>query len=872
MKKKIINGLLLVAALVVASSSFVSCKDYEGDNYAQQQEELSVLEQALQQQIQNMNNYCLSTTCTAARQLLDNQLKALRDAGIIVQNADGSWSVDPTKIGGGAAGDAHISDAIKDNNNVINQALTTVINQYMESHGLGDGGVLDLSKYALKSSLSAYALKSEIPDVSAFITSGALDNYYTKAEVDAMKNIWTDAIFTSETFKNLQTLANNALIQANNAKEQADKALEDAAKAQKSADDAYNYAQNVYIAADQAAKAAKAAQKKADEAFDLATKNAGLIAKNAEGIAKNTEDIASLKSLTDELKKTDEAMQKDIEELQKQLKDVQVQIDNLDGRLKKLITDVEIQAAYNPVFGYINAGAFGINSRVLAANYGVAVNGVTFPTKDDNSYYNKVSVINEKEWNLIQSYLPAFEQDVNKFTAGQTIINDEEGNAGTLYLTVNPNDVDFEGTEFTLRTSTNQVSKVELSPLEPSSEQLMYGYKRAQVTGNSQNGFYEAKATINFTDVKDLAPKYDMVQIAKDLKDAIDVNRAERTVDINFTSIAGTIYKNITNTGIPALGVNATWQDSEGFHGFVSKYELAGVAVKALDFGVIVDNVSLPKQWIDYVDGSRIDNEIREMIALELNIDPLQLGKIVVDPSTERIYVTITDKVTGENIKDDKGNDIVADITDQVNEIYTTLNTALQKYNDKVDDINKLPEQINKAVADMGTKMADNLSAFVNKYVNQVNKYIKKANSVINRAANLIQPVLLSTTTDGSFVQLSRLAEVPTQINDGAIIGLLPTTYTGEIVVPCYLKHLVVTNVFKGQGRNDVSAVNGDAGCVEKLGAANTNIQSKNLYKNPGEWAGFNAAGLGGYTYEITYTAMDYAGKVSGKKYYVYVK
>ena len=89
MKKKIINGLLLVAALVVASSSFVSCKDYEGDNYAQQQEELSVLEQALQQQIQNMNNYCLKTTCDAARQLLDNQLKALRDAGMITQNPDG---------------------------------------------------------------------------------------------------------------------------------------------------------------------------------------------------------------------------------------------------------------------------------------------------------------------------------------------------------------------------------------------------------------------------------------------------------------------------------------------------------------------------------------------------------------------------------------------------------------------------------------------------------------------------------------------------------------------------------------------------------------------------------------------------------------
>ena len=858
MKKKIINGLLLVAALVVASSSFVSCKDYEGDNYAQQQEELSVLQQALQQQIQNMNNYCLFTTCTAARQLLDNQLKALRDAGIIVQNADGSWSVDPTKLGGSGS-DAHISDAIKDNNNVINQALTTVINQYMESHGLGEGGVLDLSKYALKSDIPT------VPDVSNFLEKTALGNYYTKKEVDNLKETWINSVFETETFKALQLLANNAKTAADKAQAAADKAqadatqgIADAAAAQAAADAAQAAADKAQAAADKAQAAADAAQKKADEAFDLATANA--------------KDIKDLQDLTKALQEADEAMQEDIKKLQEDLADVQKELDNLDGRLKKMITDVEIQAAHNPVFGYINAGAFGINSRVLAANYGVAVNSVTFPTKDDNSYYNKVSVINEKEWNLIQSYLPAFEQDVNKLSAGQTIINDEEGNAGTLYLTVNPNDVDFEGTEFTLRTSTNQVSKVTLSPLEPSSEQLMYGYKRAQINGASQNGFYEAKATVNFNDVKDLAPKYDMVQIAKDLKDAIDVNRAERTVDINFTSIAGTIYKNITNTGIPALGVNATWQDSEGFHGFVSKYELAGVAVKALDFGVIVDNVSLPKQWIDYVDGSRIDNEIREMIALELNIDPLQLGKIVVDPSTERIYVTITDKETGENIKDDRGNDIVADITDQVNEIYTTLNTALQKYNDKVDDINKLPEQINKAVADMGTKMADNLSAFVNKYVNQVNKYIKKANSVINRAANLIQPVLLSTTTDGSFVQLSRLAEVPTQINDGAIIGLLPTTYTGEIVVPCYLKHLVVTNVFKGQGRNDVSAVNGDGGCVKKLGVANTNIQSKNLYKNPGEWAGFNAAGLGGYTYEITYTAMDYAGKVSGKKYYVYVK
>ena len=38
MKKKIINGLLFAVALVAATSSFVSCKDYNGDNYAELQE------------------------------------------------------------------------------------------------------------------------------------------------------------------------------------------------------------------------------------------------------------------------------------------------------------------------------------------------------------------------------------------------------------------------------------------------------------------------------------------------------------------------------------------------------------------------------------------------------------------------------------------------------------------------------------------------------------------------------------------------------------------------------------------------------------------------------------------------------------------
>ena len=870
MKKKIINGLLFAAALVVASSSFVSCKDYEGDNIALQQEEMSGLKAALAQQIVAMQDYCLKTKCEAARTLLENRIIALETAGYITKADLNGLATEGWVNNQHFATESWVKDQIptliKDNNSALNQAVTTVINQYLQNHGLT--GDLDLSQYALK---------SEIPDVSAFLKSGDLANYYTKAEVDALENIWANNIFTSETFKNLQALANNALIQANSAKEQADKALENAAKAQKSADDAYNYAQNVYIAADQAAKAAKAAQKKADEAFDKATENAGLIAKNAEGIAKNADGIASLKTLTDELKKTDEAMQKDIEELQKQLKDVQEQIDNINGRLKKLITGIEIQGAYNPVFGYLNT-PLGVRSDILAANYGEALNNVEFPTNVDASYYNGVSIISPEEWNLVKDYLPAPVQDVTKFTAGDPIINNEEGNAGTLYLQVNhaadAANVDFTGTQFSLRTSNNKVSLVKLSPLEPSTKELYFGYHRAAVNGVSENGFYEAKATVDWTVADMVAPRYDMIKIAKQLKDAIDVNRTDRTVKVNFGQVAATIYSNVKEV-LPALGVQANWQDEEGFKLYKTECKMAATAVKALNFGLGYDYREKPKQWISYIDGARIDNEIREMIAFELKIDPINLGTITVDPVTKKVIATVLDADGNPvKVKDEHGNDIrlEVDITDQVNEIYATLNTALQKYNDAVPNINKIPDEISAAVEKMGDSMADKLSDFVNKYVSRVNSYIKRANNLINNANKALQPLLVSKATNGSYVQLSRLWAAPTQVNDGDIIALLPTTFTGELVVPCYMKNLCVTNVFKGYGVGEKSAVMGDAACKSKLGDANKAISSDMLYTSPVQWGGFDAAGLAGYTYEITYTAMDYSGRVSGKKYYIYVK
>ena len=75
-----------------------------------------------------------------------------------------------------------------------------------------------------------------------------------------------------------------------------------------------------------------------------------------------------------------------------------------------------------------------------------------------------------------------------RIDADEMIIG-EEGNAGTLYMTVNPNTVDFSGTSFSLVNSQDEFSGVTLDTITKSDEVLNFGYSRA-----ANNGFYEAKA------------------------------------------------------------------------------------------------------------------------------------------------------------------------------------------------------------------------------------------------------------------------------------------------------------------------------------------------------------------------------------------
>lgn len=172
----------------------------------------------------------------------------------------------------------------------------------------------------------------------------------------------------------------------------------------------------------------------------------------------------TIKDLETEMLKADsllaerlDAVENAVNEIKDQVAKNTVAIDNLTGAMKKLITSVIIQGTENPVMGSI-ATPFNTRSNILAAYYGsVESQGLEFPTELPRFYVDNV-VLTTKDIEML---------GVSSITAeaGSTLLG-SEGNAGTLYLTVNPNTVDFTGTTFTLVNSQDELAGAELGSIE----------------------------------------------------------------------------------------------------------------------------------------------------------------------------------------------------------------------------------------------------------------------------------------------------------------------------------------------------------------------------------------------------------------------
>ena len=784
MKKKIINGLLFAVALVAATSSFVSCKDYNGDNYAELQEKYLTLQAAFDKQVSAMKDYVLTSK-------YNQEVGANYDVnkGTIKQRLDDiEAELDPTNPNS-------LAEQVHKNNEAI----------------LSLGDTLEHFVFMWGDDLK-----------SAYANAG-------KAKQIAL-SYGTDTAAINTAIKNAKDVADYA-------KDVADKA--------------WNYV------------------------------NQGQ-AKDKDGNTK--EDFQAWVKYFEE---ADKALADDIAALQQDAA-------NILKFIQQEVTGIEIQATYNPIFGTFSY-PIGVQSNILGAYYGICgVKLVKFPAGDRTpaqiaSWATQAPAITSDELDDIYDgeYFVREEND--------TLMLEGPGNAGKLYLTVNPSNVKFDDSYFTLRASDNTVSKVLLSPVKACTEQLKWGYNRAAAE-NSSNGFYVATAQIKKEEANDVALSFNLKGMAKQIQNMM--NDWSKTSASDIAKLALTIHDGL-KTNVPRLGVQYQWKDavSGDWKNYVSKYDIAAVSVKPLGFDFLLtkDEESGNVVPMDFSQGivkfknkltakeQALGQEILALLKVSIDIPAGATGDI--EKTADGKYIlTVTVKDGQFGGYDAAGNPLpVVDFTALEDAIAalpgSTYTTSIRKvYLPKGDtkipvDITALFTALKNVETALG-KASDKIENYIEKLINLQNKIFGKAEAFASNVNRYIQPALIGKCNQfNGYFYPSRNYLAPTQIKKGQKIMFYPTTLTGEIVAPAFKKYVAISGVWKvsdinstdnAKAANDAVNAAADKKCLNTVfDGAEFNIQN-GLVINTGELKA-------GYVYEFIYECLGYNGMVAGKKYYIEV-
>ncbi len=600
------------------------------------------------------------------------------------------------------------------------------------------------------------------------------------------------------------------------------------------------------------------------------------------------EQINALSRDLTELANKVDALNTELTELTETIDEILDRLDYLDDYIKaianylgKQVTSILVQATVNPVFGTFSM-PMSINSNVLAAFYGkVTDEDLVFPTASQKYYAN----VDEGPFltSADLQMLGVSEQALDIVGDGY-IFNEKEGNAGTLYVTVNPNTVNFEGLEFGMENSVQEESKVQLGELEKSDYKITFGYTRA----DASNGFYEAPATLKAENINE---NIDMSVAVEDLKNLMnDLTDYIKGNSLNMTDILTSMYQDMTAV-LDADAIYAEWEDTLGDkHRTYSQYCIGATAVKPLSYAFMGD-----VNYETFPGIGRIENIIDKLFE-SIDIPTFDLSQYVLSEIEHisnddelisfdaKIRVSSAGLTPGETIYiyASNGSVIGSGTWDGVSsyvDISITLEIPQSEiYDEPISDINSVIDAINNALDDINSVLADldkinNISSAIDDLEAQLIHYVDRINdmlcNMINSVNSTLQPILLVNTTDG-FNKLSQMRSSPSVLSSGNDIQLLPTSFTDEILAPAYKKLVGVTNVYSISDLS-VNAQDGDSTCKSLLDAAN-NSNSELASVIDGDVRRLSISGLqAGYIYEIVYSAVDYSGKVVAEKFYVRV-
>ena len=855
MKKKIVNVFLMALLATATVGTVVSCKDYEEDNYSDLKGQITNVEglnNALEERVKALET---------AKDQMNQEIQSLKDQ-LGTADDDATKNTIYGRIASLEALVATINGQITD----INNTLTTHGDQLAELYRILDitdgvsGTIKDIyeqigsNKDAIDALLKitpedTTAWHGAVQDASAALSLAKMDS----ARIDALEDILGDD------FADFKQNVIDALTDAEGNWINVTDFVEEKLKNYLTNEDLDGYA------TDQDLQDVKDAYDKMDVEFKDSLE---LFQSRIDAVA------ADLEAKTNELNN---------------------KLGILQSILNQYVSGVIIQGTNNPVYGTFSIPV-GVSSNILAAYYGNLKNGdVGFPvTTNDSQFAGKYvfskdgtgTTLTEEDLEMLRKK-GSIEKEVYAAADHKYLVSDEVGNAGTLYLTINPVGQDHTNATPTLENSAGVQSMVALSPLKPSDKVLSFGYTR-----NVANGFYETKATVYEESIDEVKPRVsyeDMKEIYNEAKNIVKkLIDNKSTAGIDVKPLVTSLYSAVSNV-LDANAVKFSWtaKDEEGNgidteRSVVSKYELAATAIRPLSYNTWINANYDRLPGIGHVEDiigkvfDKIQNAIPEFDIDDVNIE---ISPIVITPGTiDKVETTVNVYEKGWNA-DMPGSEehiigtATVDITDKVqNAINDAMDGVQGDLNAFVDDLNEQIDQINDLIAQL--KQVNDIGQSIEDIEDQIYDYLYKGEDIalkfINNANKLLQPVMLVKTAD-SFIIPSSSASAPTRVKASSIpadgISIYPTSYTAEIVAPAYKKLVGVTNVFDKNGN---SAQGGNAACLKAL--ENANNKSNGLAEvQYGTW---NRAKLAldatpGYVYEVVYTAVDYSGRVVAKKYYI---
>lgn len=564
--------------------------------------------------------------------------------------------------------------------------------------------------------------------------------------------------------------------------------------------------------------------------------------KNLKG---KVDGVDSRVSALERLRLTDaEAAKKITDALNKRLNSVSGSLNSaLDALLEQKLDGITVNATENPVTGYWNASFTGLNLKLASSFYGVAAEGTD-------------------EWGEV-------------IEPNQVL--GKGGNAGYLYVSLNPTEIDPSLVKVELVNSQGEPAKgFELGSIENTDKVLTFGTKAASV---SANGFYQVPVIAS--DPQNDGVEFDKGALAAAAKNVLNELRNPKENDLDLSKIASALYKNIPV--LTAYGVKAEYYlynpDTQNLElhktikHAVSDYDIAAVAVKPVSFNFLKDNATLDKLSDWAVENFRLPSLSSK---LDKVIDALNV-EISYDKADEfYTYSVITPN--GLFCQQD-GNDVViyGQGTDLNNgqlidgELYRIKNATVEKkfistggsaaefvfvIKTKDSTIADLLASANKQIAGKLQPIKNVLSNVNAKWENviaKVNPLLSKVASKIGSANKLLQPTILYVDQNGNPNTLSTIGgRLGTRFVGTGATTLYATSWTAELLAPAYKKSISVLE--KGA---TVTLADGTTSAAEPFdGSINKVI--------------FNAEKAG--TYTIVYKAIDYSGVEVEKTFNVVVE